>query len=151
MRLNLLGLIAVISLLFVALSVRADEISIYRNKVLTKSIDEILTEHPLPTNQNLQSTLIEKSQGSSLHLVQIRTREKPHTHRIHDLFIILKKGEGILHIGQGSRPMKTGDMVLIPRGVPHHFETTSKEVAVGVGIFTPSFDGKDVVPFPKDE
>ena len=151
MRVHLAILIGTLVWASLAVPTQAQNVSIYRSKLFTKSIDQILKEHPLPSNRNLQSTLIETSKGSSLHLVQIRTREKLHKHKTHDLLMIMEKGEGILHIGKENQSMKIGDMVLIPRGVPHYFETTSKEVSVGIGIFTPPFDGKDVVPVKTPE
>jgi mannose-6-phosphate isomerase-like protein (cupin superfamily) len=127
-------------------ALQAETLSIYRDGLDAREMDQILKENPLAADQPLRSTLVHQTEHSSIHLVQIRTTEKPHIHRIHDLFVVLQRGSGILHIGRETIPMGKGDSVLIPRGVVHFFENTGREVAVGLGIFTPPYDGKDNIP-----
>lgn len=129
----------------------AESLYLYQEGIKEKAIDQVLKENPLGAEQNIRSTLLHKSNDASIHLVQIRFKEKPHVHKTHDLLVILKRAEGVLHIGKEKISMKTGDAVFIPRGVVHFFENVSDEVAVGLGIFTPPFDGKDMIPISDQE
>lgn len=65
-----------------------------------------LKEHPLPADKEIAVYELGRTEKSSCHLVQIRTREKLHIHKKHD-------------------------------GVA---------TAVAFVVFSPPFDGKDVVP-----
>lgn len=117
-------------------------------KVVRQSLEQVLQAHPLPPNRPLQGTFLGKVPGASLHLVQIRLREKPHIHRTHDLIVILQQGRGRIHLGQEAVSVRAGDVVVIPRGVVHYYEHEGTGTSVGIGIFVPVFQGKDRVPAP---
>ncbi|HSG04961.1 MAG TPA: cupin domain-containing protein [Nitrospiria bacterium] len=119
---------------------------LYFERLDPKTIDQLLKDNPLDADQNIRATFLQKTERSSLHLVQIRDREDPHIHETHDLFVTLQRGEGVLHIGEETVEMKKGDSVFIPQGTPHYFVTTGKEPTVALGVFTPPYAGKDSVP-----
>ena len=123
----------------------AENFSVYRNGVETKDIDRVLDANRLLNDENIRSTLLHQTDRESIHLIQIRFKEPPHIHKNHDLLVILNRGEGVLHIGGETLSMKRGDSVHIPQGITHFFENTGKEVAVGIGIFTPPYDGTDMI------
>lgn len=118
---------------------------IYSDQLDTKTIDGLLKENPLGPDENIRATFLHKTERSSFHLVQIRDRETPHIHESHDLYVVLHRGKGTLHIGEETVDMKAGDSVFIPQGTPHYFITTGKEPTVGIGVFTPPYAGKDSV------
>lgn len=124
----------------------ADGITLYRNGLNTETVEDLLRRYPLAPEEDFRSSLLHRSDAASLHLVQIRLKEMPHTHRTHDLMVILKRGRGVLHLGEETLPMARGAIVFIPRGVVHFFENTGEGVAVGLGVFTPAYDGKDTHP-----
>ena len=127
-------------------SLQAESFSVYQDRIETKDIDHILKENALLPDQNIRVTLLQKTERLSIHLVQIRFEEKPHIHKTHDLLVILKRGQGVLHIGGETLSMEKGDAVFIPQGTVHYFKNTSGEVAVGLGVFTPPYDGTDMIP-----
>lgn len=110
------------------------------------SLDAWLTQHPLAPGQEIAFHEIARTEGSSTHLVQIRTEEKLHAHQKHDLVAIVLKGNGTLTLGDRHLYLKAGGVVTIPRGVPHAFQNRSKAPAVAYVVFTPAFDGADTVP-----
>lgn len=117
----------------------------YGNEVGHKDIQEVIEQNPVGSQENIKSTLIHKTEDMSIHLIQIRFKEKPHIHKTHDLLVTLKKGRGILHIGNNVITMSGDDTAIIPRGVVHYFENSGEGVAVGLGIFVPAYDGTDNV------
>ncbi|MBI3397745.1 MAG: cupin domain-containing protein [Deltaproteobacteria bacterium] len=95
-------------------------------------------------DENIKVVPLFKNNDSSHFIIQIRGREKPHIHETHDLTVIVKKGHGILHLGNDELPMKRGDIALIPRGVFYYFVNTNGELSIAYVIFTPFYDGKDM-------
>jgi quercetin dioxygenase-like cupin family protein len=87
-----------------------------------------------------------KTEHLSAHLVWIQDREKPHLHAGHDATVQLLKGKGTLTLRGQKLALKPGMLVTIPRGAPHFFVNESKHPAAAFVVFTPPFDGKDVVP-----
>lgn len=132
--------------LFHPLYLHAETISSYTgNEVSHKDFQELIKQNPLGPEENIKSILIHKTEDVSIHLVQIRFEEKPHIHKTHDLIVTLKKGQGVLYIGKAVITMSEGDTALIPRGIVHYFENTGGDVAIGLGIFVPAYDGTDMV------
>lgn len=129
-------------------SLRAETFSVYQDGIESKDLDRLIAENTPGPDQDIRAVLLHKTENESIHLVLIRTAEKPHIHQSHDGFVVLKRGAGTLHFGEKSLAMKTGDIVFIPRGTVHYFVNTSGEPAVALGVFTPPYDGKDVVPAP---
>ena len=138
--------IACLSFLIAALPAAAQDISVFKESTETVSIDTLLKNNPLSPEENIRSTLVHQTAAASIHLVQIRDKEKPHIHKTHDLIVTLKRGHGVLRIGRDTVLMKAGDTVVIPRGVIHDFENWSDKIAVALGIFTPPYDGQDMIP-----
>jgi len=119
------------------------------------SLPRFLTDNPLPPGKDLAATKVGESAFSSLHIVQIRTREKPHIHAEHDLTAYVLKGHGslvmITRVGSSGyscsmREIRKGDAATIPQGTIHWFTNKSDEPSVALASFSPPFDGKDVVP-----
>ena len=66
----------------------------YGTEFKQAEIAKVLAEDPLGASENIKITTLGQSQGVSHHLVQIRDREKPHIHKIHDGTVVMVKGGG---------------------------------------------------------
>lgn len=86
----------------------------------------------------------------SHHVAVVRTEEKPHYHRFHDMTVTVLRGEGVLNVDTRAIRMKEGDVAHIHRGTPHFFRNTGETPAAAFVVFSPPFDGRDVVTARKD-
>jgi mannose-6-phosphate isomerase-like protein (cupin superfamily) len=86
---------------------------------------------------------LSRSASASVHLVRARGAEKPHTHDQHDLIVVLVSGAARAHVGDEVLDAGPGDLIEIPRGLPHWVENTGPEPSLSFAIFSPPFDGKD--------
>jgi quercetin dioxygenase-like cupin family protein len=109
-------------------------------------LDKILADNPLPPGENIKVANLGRSQSASQHVVQIRDREVPHLHKLHDATVTMLRGEGYLILGKNRLNLKAGDVVHIPRGVPHYFVNTASQPTVALAVYSPAFDGKDTHP-----
>jgi mannose-6-phosphate isomerase-like protein (cupin superfamily) len=106
---------------------------------------KLIQDNPLRAGAAMKRVDLGQDDKSSKHLVIIRTNEYLHMHNHHDSTVVLVEGKGILYL-QGERlPLKKGDEITIPRGVPHYFTNTDKEPSVAFMVFTPPFDGSDII------
>ncbi len=109
----------------------------------------MLAENPLGASENIKITTLGQGQGVSHHLVQVRDREKPHIHKIHDGTVVMVKGRGYLMLENRRIDLSAGDIVYIPRNAVHYFVNTASEPSVAFVVFYPPFDGKDTAPMEK--
>ncbi len=114
-------------------------------------VDQWLKENPLKPDEDIRLEEISRGETSSTHLVVIRRREPLHVHAQHDLIAIVLRGEGTLTMGERPLEVRPGAILTIPRGVPHSFLNKSNEPAIAYAVFTPPFDGKDMVPLQEQE
>jgi len=106
----------------------------------------LLAAHPPEAGRNITPILLEKNSYSSVHLVWVRDREEPHLHAVHDLVVLVLRGEGSLFVNGRERPMAAGDVAAIPAGTPHQFVNRGDEPAAAFVVFSPPSDGSDNVP-----
>ena len=118
----------------------------YGNEYQELKLDKILADNPLPPGENIKVANLGRSQSASQHVVQIRDREVPHVHKLHDATVTMLRGEGYLILGKNRINLKAGDIVHIPRGVPHYFVNTASQPTVALAVYSPAFDGKDTHP-----
>ena len=118
----------------------------YGTEFKQAEIAKVLAEDPLGASENIKITTLGQGQGVSHHLVQIRDRENPHIHKIHDGTVVMVKGGGYLMMDNRRIDLSVGDIVYIPRGAIHYFVNTAGEPTVAFVVFSPPFDGKDTVP-----
>lgn len=109
----------------------------------------LLSAYPLGGGDNIYAVALDRSEAMSAHFVQIRDREPPHTHAMHDLAVTLLRGEGTLYIHGRGEEMRPGDAAIIPRGTPHYFVNRGPDPAAALVIFAPPYDGIDQVPVRK--
>jgi mannose-6-phosphate isomerase-like protein (cupin superfamily) len=135
------------SLLPVAWPAAAHDVWVPRGKTLEKL--DLKQALKAPASEEWTGPVLIKDVGGndrvSAHLVWIKTEEKLHTHAKHDATVQLLKGRGTLWFAGHEVPMKQGDVVTITRGVVHAFRNGSKTPAAAYVVFSPPFDGKDVI------
>ncbi len=115
-------------------------------KLQKKSFDRVLWENAIKAEEPLTSMLLLQGDMASYHLVQVRTAEKPHRHDNHDLAVFVKSGHGAMHLGREVFNVSAGSVIFVRRTTPHYFQNLGSEPAVAIAVFSPSFDGNDVVP-----
>jgi quercetin dioxygenase-like cupin family protein len=121
----------------------------YGKEFKQTEIEKVLVENPLGPSENIKITTLGQGPGVSHHLVQIRDREKPHMHKLHDGTVLMVKGRGYLILENRRIDLSAGDIVYIPRGAVHYFVNTASAPSVAFVVFSPPFDGKDIVPVAK--
>jgi mannose-6-phosphate isomerase-like protein (cupin superfamily) len=116
-----------------------------------KQIDpaKVAADNPLGANENIKMTTLGQGQGVSHHIVQIRDREAPHFHKTHDGTVVMIAGNGYLIMNDKRIGLSAGDIVYVPRGAVHYYVNTGFEPTIAFVVFSPPFDGKDVVPVKK--
>lgn len=118
----------------------------YGNEYQEINLDKILADNPLPAGENIKVVNLGRSQSASQHVVQIRDREVPHLHKLHDATVTMLRGQGYLILAKNRINLKAGDVVHFPRGVPHHYVNTARDPTVALAVYAPPFDGKDTNP-----
>ena len=113
--------------------------------VKSKTLDRLKWENAVPTGEDLSKALVLEMEGSSAHLIQIRGSEKKHVHEFHDVTVFVESGGGRMHLGKKSVNVGPGAVIFIPRGLEHYFVNGSAEPASAISVFSPAFDGKDIV------
>ncbi len=116
----------------------------YGDEYQELNLDKILADNPLPASENIKVVNLGRSQSASQHIVQIRDREVPHLHKLHDATVTMLRGQGYLILGKNRINLKAGDVVHIPRAAPHYYVNTASEPTVALAVYSPAFDGKDI-------
>ncbi len=116
----------------------------YGDEYQELNLDKILADNPLPASENIKVVNLGRSQSASQHIVQIRDREVPHLHKLHDATVTVLRGQGHLILANNRINLKAGDIVHIPRGIPHYYVNTAGEPTVVLAVYSPAFDGKDI-------
>jgi quercetin dioxygenase-like cupin family protein len=103
------------------------------------SVDAILQQNPLqaggPTAKVVGSS---RAGNSELQIIEM-SKIKLHHHDQEDHIVYVARGRGILRMGekgQETREVKPGDILNLPRGVPHGFETQGDENLVLLVVAT---------------
>lgn len=141
------SLLLIVSFMFWSACVSGPHLYLqYGNEYQELNLDKILADDPLSPGENIKVINLGRSQSASQHIVQIRDREVPHLHKIHDATVTVLRGQGYLILGKNRINLKTGDIVHIPRGAVHYFVNTAGEPTVALAVYSPAFDGKDTHP-----
>ncbi len=113
-----------------------------------KQIDpaKVVQENPLGPQENIKMTTVGQGPSVSHHIIQIRDREAPHLHKSHDGTVVMISGRGYLMMSDKKIALAPGDVVYIPRSAAHYYVNTGIEPTVAFVVFSPPFDGKDIVP-----
>jgi len=112
-------------------------------RITSSAIEQALRKHPLAADQNLSLFNLGVAESVSHHLVQVRHAEPLHIHRTHDLTVWVYRGTGRMTIGTNLFNVAAGNVVYVPRAIPHRFENAGSEPAVAIVVFLPALAGKD--------
>ena len=118
----------------------------YGNEYREIELDKLLAENPLAPGENIKVANLGRSASASQHVVQIRDREIPHVHNLHDVTVTMMDGQGYLILDKNRIDLKAGDIVHIPRGAVHYFINTYRHPSVVMAVYAPAYDGKDTHP-----
>jgi quercetin dioxygenase-like cupin family protein len=118
----------------------------YGRELKQSELEKILVENPLRGDENIKVTTLGQGPAASHHVVQIRDREIPHIHKLHDVTVTMLKGQGYLILEKRRVELTAGDVVYIPRGAMHYFVNTHSGPSVAFAVYSPPFDGKDMIP-----
>ncbi len=89
---------------------------------------------------------LKQTSEASYHLIRLAGAEAPHIHQNHDLVVSILRGESRIYLGGKAFTAGRGDVIEIPRGMPHWVENAGSGPCVAYAVFTPPFDGKDEIP-----
>jgi quercetin dioxygenase-like cupin family protein len=102
-----------------------------------KNLDELLAREALPASENIRVIPLARTARSMTILVQVRDREPLHYHADADITVLVLRGEGALHVGDKAHPVKTGDVMLVPRGAVHAFVNKGPNVGAALVTYSP--------------
>ena len=112
-------------------------------KYNARDLDRLLEENKLAGGENIKVVMLSRNTRSANMLVQVRDREPLHRHADSDITVFLLRGAGELRIGKQMRPVKSGDVMHIPRGAVHAYINRGPEPAAALVVYSPA-------PGPKD-
>jgi mannose-6-phosphate isomerase-like protein (cupin superfamily) len=111
-----------------------------------KEIEKALKENRIGSDRDIRIVTLGSTDATSHHIVQIRSAEALHIHKEHDLTVFIYRGHGTMTVGSREIDVNRGDILFVPRGIPHAFVNKSATPAIAVVVFTPGFDGTDTIP-----
>jgi quercetin dioxygenase-like cupin family protein len=91
---------------------------------------------------NVTSVAVGGYDAASVHHLSVAEGVKTHFHRQHDETVTVLAGTGRMRLGEETRDVTAGTVILIPRGTLHSLEVTAGPVEA-LSMFSPAFDGKD--------
>lgn len=108
--------------------------------------EKLAEQLTLTPDAPLARKVLAQTDHATIAAVAIRTAEPFHRHEKSDLLVILLRGKGEMTVGDRKLPMQSGDIVFIPKGVPHRFVNTDATPSIGLALFAPPFQQGDTVP-----
>lgn len=113
--------------------------------IKSKTSDRFKWENAVQPGEDISKALILEMENSSAHFIQILGSEKKHSHDFHDLTVLIQSGRGRMYIGTSSVSVGAGAVIFIPIGLEHYFVNGGPEPASAIAVYSPAFDGKDIV------
>lgn len=96
-------------------------------KITVTSLDEMLKANPLPaTGPTAKVVGSSKTPTTELQAIEM-SKIKLHHHNQEDHIVYVARGRGSARLGDEMREVKPGDILNIPRGVPHAFTKIGEE------------------------
>lgn len=96
-------------------------------KITVTSLDDILRANPLaPGGPTAKVSGSSKTPTTELQVIEM-SKIRLHHHEQEDHIVYVARGRGTARLGDETREVKSGDILNIPRGVPHGFTKTSEE------------------------
>jgi len=131
-------------LVVVALLVGAGAWAYGTAKITVNTLDEVLKGNPLPADKTAQVTWKSRASNAELHVLEL-SKIKLHSHELEDHIVYVIRGQATARLGDETRTVKAGDILNIPKRVPHSFAKEGKENLVLLVVATAGWDGlKDI-------
>ena len=103
-------------------------------------------ELPCPDGAGpVRSTTLNSDSACTSFLLCIDTGVRPHLHRAHTEHVFVLDGTAEMMLGDSTRAIKAGDVILITPGTPHAVTVTSSTALRVISVQAPYFDGTDRV------
>lgn len=113
-------------------------------KITVNTLDEVLKGNPLPGDKTAQVTWKSRASNAELHVLEL-SKIKLHSHELEDHIVYVIRGQATARLGDETRTVKAGDILNIPKRVPHGFIKEGKENLVFLVVATAGWDGlKDI-------
>jgi quercetin dioxygenase-like cupin family protein len=106
---------------------------------------EVVKRTPIDSRTGAALTPILQGEHATVNVWQLTARIPAHFHREHEEIVIVQEGEGEVRLGEETRRVKAGDVLLIPTNVVHEVIARGNRPFRGISVFSPQFDGKDRV------
>ena len=118
-------------LLWVPLGMTGEKIEVF-------SLDQLLKEKPLPKDKTAHVIPVTKVQGAEVQVIEM-SKIRLHSHKQEDHIVYIAKGQGKAKLGNETRDVKAGEIIMIPRNIPHSFDKTGTENLVLLVIASPGW------------
>lgn len=99
--------------------------------------------HPEAEYDNVHVKKMHSDDRSTTFLIWVREKVKPHKHAAHTEVIVVLKGKGMMTVGDQTKQICKGDLIIVPQGTVHSVITTSRKPLQVVSVQSPVFLGKD--------
>ena len=100
--------------------------------------------------ENVVTKVVGSYESASVHHLRVAEGVRPHYHAAHDETVVVLSGRGRMTIGDETREVAAGTVLVMPRGTVHSLEVTG-EALEAVSVFSPRFDGEDRVFVDSDD
>jgi len=95
--------------------------------------------------ENIYSRPLAHDSLVSSFIIHIKKEVRKHKHETHAEHVYILEGEGEMLLGEKTIRVRKGDLVFIPKGMPHAVKVTSRKPMKVLSVQAPYFDGKDRV------
>ena len=112
-------------------------------KPLIIPLSSVLSKNPPAKGEAFKVMPVAQGRDASVTVVRAAGELPPHYHESREEVVYVVRGGGTMLLGNEKRPVKAGDILHIPRRVPHGFVNGAKRETVVVSVMAPPFDGKD--------
>lgn len=108
---------------------------------------KVISRDKVKSIKNVCGTIKElySSRDLSLSIATITGKSTPHMHkRMEEIYFVIK-GSGRIFIGDESKIIKEGDLIVIPKNKFHYVQTEDNETIEVIVATHPGFDKNDVI------
>ena len=108
-----------------------------------KHLDQI-KEFPINI-PGIRGASLFKTPTANMVLTHAEPGTKLHKHEVSDHFVYILKGQGEVRLGEKKETITAGDLILIPKGVPHSILKAGNVEFVFLAMSSPPLDQQDFV------
>ena len=137
-KLGVVFAIAALPLAAVTLALTSETFSQDKREIATANLDDILRNNPLAAGQAARATPATRVPGVELQVIEM-SKIKLHSHSREDHIVYVVRGKGTVRLDQQTRDVKSGDIFMIPKDLPHGFSKSGDENLVLLVVGTPGW------------